>query len=654
MSAKYTPLTQSELDLIGVLENFSAPTWNGPALPRPEGAEGLEEIFDSVDRLIARGQYLIQPKDGLSITYTLNNITATAERFMLGTEEQVQQAADLRGLLILIEEFLRKIFTSPALANQIASAFDRLRAKVEARLVARSAAHGALSATSAVYRAPSLAPLTAADTAADYSAFTLEDPSQFAMAWTTFEDVFRRGFPHVTEYCAAITDPQEATRQFWPTLRSHALPYNLLVLQKLTPASAMPFRNNLGLAWLPTYDELLDQGRLYGIDMTIFSGLGPYQVSNGTVRFTPSTMTLLEMDAQKNLNPIAAYVVDPNNINSAQTYTPSSPAWIYGLLAVKTSLTVHGIWLGHVYTQHIVTAAMQMAMLNTLPPSNIIYQLLAPQSQYTIPFDLLLLVGWSTLAPPTSISDPGKFLALCNKFSATHEFFSTDPVDTLAQLNLDQVDFTDPSIDDQPWNLYPNVQKILKIWQMTADYVSAVVDAGYATDAAVVADIDLANWLGAASGPGNVAGLPRVESKAALKAVVTSILYRITFHGMGRLRSISSPEPSFAPNYPPCLQNTTIPDPLDPLPTSDLLKTYLPKTGTLGELITFYDIFSYTAPYVPVVPNKGPEDELFFDPALHPAANQALIEFRRGIEDLIKTLQPDWVQIGQWSRSIEL
>ena len=72
MSAKYTPLTQSELDLIGVLENFSAPTWNGPALPRPEGAEGLEEIFDSVDRLIARGQYLIQPKDGLSITYTLN------------------------------------------------------------------------------------------------------------------------------------------------------------------------------------------------------------------------------------------------------------------------------------------------------------------------------------------------------------------------------------------------------------------------------------------------------------------------------------------------------------------------------------------------------------------------------------------------------
>ena len=195
---------------------------------------------------------------------------------------------------------LGRIFTSPAHANQIAAAFERLRAKVEARLVARSAAHGAVSATSAVYRASSTAPRTAADGAPDYSAFTLEDPSQFAMAWTTFEDVFRRGFPHVTEYCAAITDPKEATRQFWPTLRSNALPYNLLVLQKLTPASAMSFRNNLGLAWLPTYDELLDQGRLYGIDMTIFSGLDPQEVANGTVRFTPSTMALLEMDEQKN------------------------------------------------------------------------------------------------------------------------------------------------------------------------------------------------------------------------------------------------------------------------------------------------------------------------------------------------------------------
>lgn len=652
MSVHYTPLTQLELEIIGGLEGFDAPTWSGPALPRQEGADGLEEILDTVNKLIARGQYLIQAKDGLSIEYTLNNITATAERFMLGTQQQVQEAADLRGLLTLIESFLGGSFASPAHTSRIASAFTALRAKAETRLAVPAAA---ASARAAAGQAPSVTAQPAAPNAnADYSAFTLEDPSQFSMAWTTFEDAFRKGFPHIGEYSAAITDANEATRQFWLTLRSTALPYNLLVLQKLTAATAMAFRNNFGTAWLPRYDELLDNGRLYGIDMTIFSGLEPYRETNGTLRFTPSTMTLLEMDDRKDLNPIAVYVADPNDINDAQTYMPSSPSWIYGLLAAKTSLTVYGIWLGHVYTQHLVTAAMQMATLNLLPAGNIIYQLLAPQSQYTIAFDLLLLLGWSSLSPPTSISDPGKFLTLCNKFSAMHDFFSTDPANMLAQMNLNPADFTDPSIDDRPWNLYPNVQKILQIWQMTADYVGAVVDAGYATDSAVAADADLANWIVAASGEGNVAGLPRMDSKAALKAVVTSVLYRITFHGIGRLRSVGSPEPVFAPNYPPCLQSSTIPDPQASLPTAELLKTYLPNTGTLGKLISFYDIFSYSAPYVPVVPYKGPTDELFFDQAKHPAANQALIQFRNKIQDAIRTLQPDWVQIGQWPRNIEL
>jgi hypothetical protein len=145
-----------------------------------------------------------------------------------------------------------------------------------------------------------------------------------------------------------------------------------------------------------------------------------------------------------------------------------------------------------------------------------------------------------------------------------------------------------------------------------------------------------------------------MDSKAALKAVTTSVLYRITFHGLGRLRSVGSPEPSFAPNYPPCLQSAAIPDPQASLTISELLKTYLPNTGTLGKLVSFYDIFSYNAPYVPVVPYKGPEADLFFDQTVHPAANEALIGFRKAIEEIIRTLQPDWVQIGQWPRNIEL
>jgi Lipoxygenase len=652
MSVQYTPLTQADLDILALLEGFSVPEWTGPGLPRPEGTAGFNEILDTLNKLIARGQYLIQAKDGLSIPFTLNNITATAERFMLGTESQVQQAGNLRGLLTLIESFLSKISTDSVDASRIASAFSRLRTKVDAWQAFR-AETSASHLTAAADGRSAMASTAGPSDQDDYSAFAMEEPGQFSMAWTTFEDAFRKGYPHLAEYCAAITDPEEATRQFWPMLRSTALPYNLLVLQKLTAVSVTTFQNNFETGWSVKYDELLKAGRLYGIDMTIFSDLDPQQLTNGTVRFTPSTMMLLEMDDRKNLNPIAVYAADPTNINHVQIYTPTSPAWIYGLLAAKTSLTVHGTWLGHVYTQHLVTASMQMATLNTLPISNIIYQLLAPHCNYTIAFDLILLLGWSSLSPPTSISDTGKFLTICNRFSATHDFFATDPLNTLASSNLDANDFTDPSIDEQQWNLYPNVQKILGIWQITADYVGAVVDVGYPTDAAVAADADLANWTNTASSEsgGNVRGLPRMASKNVLKVVLTSILYRIVFHGIGRLRSVGSPVPTFAPNYPPCLQSTTLPDPQAPLPTSELLKTYLPNAGTLGQLISFYDIFAYSALYVPMIPYKGPDDELFFQ---NPTANQALIKFRTQVANIICTLQPDWLQIGQWPRNIEL
>jgi len=294
---------------------------------------------------------------------------------------------------------------------------------------------------------------------------------------------------------------------------------------------------------------------------------------------------------------------------------------------------------------------MVMSALKTLPSTNIIYQLLAPQSNYVVSFDLVLMLAWSSLSPPTSISDTGKFLALCNAFSAKQDFFSTDPANALATLN--PADFTDPALDDKEWNLYPNVQIVQKIWTMVATYVDAVVDTGYANDGAVAADKDVANWIEFASTTGNVAELPKMDSKAALKAVVSSVLYRIIFHGLGRLRNVGAPEPPFAPNYPPCLQSTTIPDPATPLSTAELLKC-LPNTGTLGSLISFYYIFAYNAPYVPLVPYKGAEDELFFDKVRYPAANQALIDFRKGIEGFIAWFQPDWVQTGQWPRNIEL
>ena len=137
----------------------------------PRGAAGFDEIVDTLDKLIARGQYLIQAKDGLSIQFTLNHITATAERFMLGTESQVQVAGDLRGLLTLIESFLSKVSADSLDASRVDSTFSRLRAKVDAWLEFRREAS-----------ARHLTSMAGPSDPDDYSAFAMEEPSHFSMA----------------------------------------------------------------------------------------------------------------------------------------------------------------------------------------------------------------------------------------------------------------------------------------------------------------------------------------------------------------------------------------------------------------------------------------------------------------------------------------
>ena len=62
------------------------------------------------------------------------------------------------------------------------------------------------------------------------------------------------------------------------------------------------------------------------------------------------------------LTPLAVRVVAQDNAVAYSARSASPGAWLYALQAAKTSVTVYGIWLGHVYHWHLVTAAMQMTM----------------------------------------------------------------------------------------------------------------------------------------------------------------------------------------------------------------------------------------------------------------------------------------------------
>jgi hypothetical protein len=293
---------------------------------------------------------------------------------------------------------------------------------------------------------------------------------------------------------------------------------------------------------------------------------------------------------------------------------------------------------------------MQKTFFENIPEGHALYQLLAPQSDYLIPFDTILLLLWRFVAPPTSVSTALQFIDLSNDFARGRRYFDDDPPNTLERLGIDAQDFT----EKKPWDRYRITGYQLEIWKATEDYVKVFVDTTYANDQAVENDEALQDWMHAASSrrDGNIRGLPSMDTREDLRQVLTSLIFRITMHGNSRLNSAANPALTFVANFPPCLQNSTIPSP-DTAFTTDQLLEYLPKTGTIGGMVTFYFTFVFSAPYVPFIPTGGVESDLFFPGGLKDPRNQALVEFRNAVIAFMTEFEQGAPQVHQWPLNIE-
>jgi Lipoxygenase len=588
---------------------------NVPAVP-----VDIAGILDTLVKLGIREKQCELAYQGLSRTFTIGGTTARAHAFLLGAQTADAQRAAAR-------DNLRAFLDSNPLEIPPEALAERLKEQDEG--LARATNGGG----------------------DQHTRLSLDDPKQWSMSWTTFPDVYSAGLPHLDDWAATVdvAQPEKATEAFFPTIAREGLAYNLLVLKKVQGADVGTWRDLFGAAWTAALDTAANAGLLYVIDLRLYETLQPQQVG-GFPRFTPSTVVVLVQDAAtKALTPELIRVAGGGNqpkIFSRQGSTTPS-AWVYALQAAKVSLTVYGIWIGHVYHWHIVTAAMQMTMFETLSAGNPARRLLDPHSSYLIPFDDVLLLKWSAAAPPTSIASAWQFLELLDLYTDGREFFDDDPTTTLQQLGLTESDFT---VND-PWDQYPNVRQLLAVWDATGRYVDTCVNQAYPTDHDVQRDEELHNWM-AASGSedrGNIRGLPAMDSQDAVKRVMQSLLYRITAHGFARLWRSGEPALSFVANFPPCLQDAAIPDPSDSFDTQTLLR-FLPNTGTIGGMVQFYFPFHFSTPYVPFVPLAGPETELFFDDE---ASNQALIELRQFIAGFIESFEPGTPQIWQWPRNVE-
>lgn len=586
----------------------------------------LTETITAILKLGQRSQENKMAKEGLNAMYKLDGQTRSGYTFMYDTTDVDPGKKERDALIHRLANTHESVFLSQSVLNK-----NLEHAAHEEELQTTLNEAGA--------------------TSQPFNTLFLEDPKQFSMSWTNWGSLRSSALPKLDRYASILTDPDAASEQFWPMIANHGLAYNLLFLQKVKD----PEYSEIATIFEKVLDEIkpaYEGGNLYSIDLRIFSNWDSSKVK-GFDRWTPGSYILLEQNsASKKLTPIAVYVSAKNKLN-AQIFTrktATDSAWIFALMAARTSVTVYGIWLGHVYHWHIVSAPMQMTLFNEVrDEKHPLRKLLDPQSKSLIGFDAALLLLWKTIGPPTSFSSPDLFLELTNTFATGRNFFDDDPKVALEKLGLKESDFS----VSKPWDQYPIVADLLEIWDVSERFASKFVDETYKDDKAVFDDGPLQEWMKQSANPaqGNLRGLPMMDGKANLKKVLSSLINRVAAHGNSRQLKSLSAELCFVANYPPCLQDARIPAPSETIDQKRLLN-YLPNTGTIGEMMTFYFIFTYSVPYNPLIPLFGVNQDLYFDDPNDPR-NAALIEFRESIKEFIQKYDSEAPMIHQWPASIE-
>ena len=490
---------------------------------------------------------------------------------------------------------------------------------------------------------------------------SLEDPKQFMISWTSYgnEPLNQNADEKLgAEFAEQLTDAEVATKKFWPQIAKSGTAFNLIgVLRKvkvtrdkvtrdqmpaLRALFGRPPRNPVNearaagggesggggggddAAWQQIKSSY-QKDKLYVIDLKILESLPPRHWNDeGTdvVRFNPATVTLLEMKEDKSLEPAFIWVHRPGykrgkaEISSdTRIYSRrgSSPgAWLYALQAAKSSVTLYGIWLGHVYHWHSIPAAMQRTLQEQIKDKkHPIQMLLGLRSQHLVRFNGALLDGYfATIAPPTSIVNQIDLLKLLDNFAKGRRYSDDDPNNQLDWNGIEAKDFS--SKPTAPWDLFPAARNLTHIWDLCQDFVRAFMGKYYPTDDTVRKDDALQKWMKASadSKQGNIHGLPPMDKKKALNDVLVSYIYRITAHGVSRLPRTADPWLTFVANFPPCLQREDLPSPDAALSTSELLK-YLPNLRTIAEICQFYFIFVFAGPFQPLLA-AGDKRDLYF------------------------------------------
>ena len=361
--------------------------------------------------------------------------------------------------------------------------------------------------------------------------------------------------------------------------------------KNVTAAEVPRMKQLYGADWTPEFDALVAAGKLVQMDFTLYEGL---VLTPNNSAWSVAAHGLSELvpifDEQGNTERVKMTVKAVRLSNAPESaspfdsavYTPakSESAFNLAMLAMRSALITTSIWPGHVYSYHQIQGAGAWALYNGIDPQFPVHtskhpireMLDTPMSpDYNPAFLAAVFSGFAKGLPATPVEGP--YVPVLHEKFANNGPFGTNNPNTFVSIMphemakrslLDVNQFTSPG--GRPWDLYPLMDAQMRIYDMTLNYTTKVIDAYYPTDAAVLNDTQVQRFAYLLTAPEgsnlrNVTKSNKIVTRAELAEVTAGLIYLGMAHGTEALQDWVLPRVASQAHLPQRIMLRSLPDP---------------------------------------------------------------------------------------------
>jgi hypothetical protein len=481
------------------------------------------------------------------------------------------------------------------------------------------------------------------------------EPEQLAALFPLKRNMSSVGDLAKAEARAFLTNSTAAADSLWEVAQNSFI--QGAWYKNVTAAEVPRMKELYGADWTPEFDALVAAGKLTQMDFTLYEGL---VLTAGNSAWAVAAHGLSEYvpiyDDAGNLQRVKMTVKAVRLSNAPDSadpfeyavYTPekSESAFNLAMLALRSALITTSIWPGHVYNYHQMQGAGAWALYNGIEPEypagvskHPIREMLdfVMDPDYNPGFLAAVFSGFAKGLPATPI-EADYVPVLHEKYANSgplgvdepNTFLSTMPKEMAKRSLLDPNMFTSPG--GRPWDLYPLLDAHIKIYDMTLDYTTKVINAYYPTDADVAKDSQIQRFAYLLTAPEganlrNITKSNKIITRAELAEVTAHLISLGNAHGTEALQDWVLPRVASQAHLPQRVMIKALPEPQKEYETWEIVAA-APDNKVMSRAGEFAMLFiGSTTISEPFVPQQGnPITGLVSGLGSEVSSNPALLE----------------------------